>query len=92
MSYFIHFQYLFPQGLVTIVTGGSSGLGRAAVERMARGGSHVVIADLPNSPGKDVIAAIDGKGIFVPTDVRLCFVCGYFTHSLVHYFYQSYSC
>ncbi|XP_074644151.1 3-hydroxyacyl-CoA dehydrogenase type-2-like [Tubulanus polymorphus] len=58
------------QGLVGLVTGGGSGLGRASAERLAREGCKVVVCDLPASKGNEVAKSIgDDKCIFVPTDV-----------------------
>ncbi|CAD5121608.1 DgyrCDS10106 [Dimorphilus gyrociliatus] len=57
------------KGLVALVTGGASGLGRGTVERFVREGAKVVICDLPKSPGEEVAASLKGDAIFVPTDV-----------------------
>ena len=57
------------KGLVGLVTGGASGLGRATVERLVREGGRVVICDLPSSPGADVAASLGESAVFVPTDV-----------------------
>lgn len=54
-------------GKVAVVTGGASGIGLATVRRFAAEGAHVVIGDLPGSPGAEVAASVDG--LFVPTDV-----------------------
>jgi NAD(P)-dependent dehydrogenase (short-subunit alcohol dehydrogenase family) len=54
-------------GSSAIVTGGASGLGLATATDLASAGAHVVIADLPNSPGAD--RAADIGGTFVPVDV-----------------------
>jgi 2-hydroxycyclohexanecarboxyl-CoA dehydrogenase len=57
---------------VAIVTGGSRGIGRAIVERLADEGAHVVIADLNEEGGMAVSRAIGEKGgraEFVRTDV-----------------------
>ena len=54
-------------GCSAIVTGGASGLGLATATELANAGAHVVIADLPSSPGAD--HAQDLGGIFVPLDV-----------------------
>src|SRR5437763_1662175 len=54
-------------GSSAIVTGGASGLGLATATELAAAGAHVVIADLPNSPGAD--RAADIGGTFAPVDV-----------------------
>ncbi|WP_217213015.1 SDR family NAD(P)-dependent oxidoreductase [Streptomyces sp. AC550_RSS872] len=59
-------------GTAALVTGGASGLGRATATELLRAGAHVVIADLPSSPGKavaDELAAIGPTVRFVPCDV-----------------------
>ncbi|MEU2249638.1 SDR family NAD(P)-dependent oxidoreductase [Streptomyces sp. NPDC019224] len=60
-----------PDTSVALVTGGASGLGRAVAEKLLTAGVHVVIADLPTSPGADVAAELSalGKAVFVPCDV-----------------------
>lgn len=58
------------KGLVCMVTGGASGLGRAAVENFVRNGAKVVICDLPNSHGDKLATELGNKNaIFSPTDV-----------------------
>ncbi|KAG7161225.1 3-hydroxyacyl-CoA dehydrogenase type-2-like 2 [Homarus americanus] len=57
------------KGLVSVVTGGASGLGRATVERIVREGGRAVICDLPTSQGAKVAEEIGDSVIFVPTDV-----------------------
>jgi NAD(P)-dependent dehydrogenase (short-subunit alcohol dehydrogenase family) len=56
-----------------LVTGGASGLGLASVKRLMDGGAHVVIADLPTSPGVSVADELRGghgdRVTFVPADV-----------------------
>lgn len=42
-------------GLVTLITGGASGLGLACAKRFAKQGARVIICDLPNSKGKEVV-------------------------------------
>ena len=67
-----NYQLVFScfQGLVGIVTGGASGLGRATVERFVREGARVVICDLPKSPGQEVADKLGENAAFVPTDVK----------------------
>jgi NAD(P)-dependent dehydrogenase (short-subunit alcohol dehydrogenase family) len=55
------------QGASAIVTGGASGLGLATATELAGAGAHVVIADLPGSPGED--RARELGGTFAPVDV-----------------------
>ncbi|HVE93011.1 MAG TPA: 3-hydroxyacyl-CoA dehydrogenase [Actinomycetota bacterium] len=55
------------EGLTALVTGGASGLGRAAAEELASAGARVVVCDLPSSAGEEAAAAIGG--VFAPADV-----------------------
>ena len=54
-------------GASALVTGGASGLGLATAKRLADAGAHVVIVDLPSSPGADRAAELGGT--FAPADV-----------------------
>lgn len=57
------------EGKVALVTGGASGLGRAAVEELLGGGARVVIVDLADSNG-EIVAKELGDGVrFVAADV-----------------------
>lgn len=56
-------------GSSAVVTGGASGLGRAATTRLVKAGCHVVIIDLPTSNGQAVAEDL-GNAEFAPADVR----------------------
>jgi NAD(P)-dependent dehydrogenase (short-subunit alcohol dehydrogenase family) len=60
------------EGKVAIVTGGSSGIGRAASQLFARDGAKVVVADIDDKGGQETIQLIEeagGEALFVKTDV-----------------------
>jgi NAD(P)-dependent dehydrogenase (short-subunit alcohol dehydrogenase family) len=62
------------QGKVGIVTGGTSGIGRAAAVLFAKAGAKVVVAGRRETEGKetiDLIRAAGGDGLFVKTDVSV---------------------
>jgi len=56
-------------GASAVVTGGASGLGRAAVTALAARGVEVVILDLPSSAGAEVAAEIGPNVQFAAGDV-----------------------
>ncbi|XP_055309694.1 3-hydroxyacyl-CoA dehydrogenase type-2-like [Sitodiplosis mosellana] len=57
------------KNLVTLVTGGAAGLGRATAERFVKKGSQVVICDLPTSNGAEVAKNLGENAFYVPADV-----------------------
>uniref|UniRef100_A0A3Q3E9Y5 Hydroxysteroid (17-beta) dehydrogenase 10 n=1 Tax=Labrus bergylta TaxID=56723 RepID=A0A3Q3E9Y5_9LABR len=56
-------------GMVGLVTGGSSGLGRANVERLVQNGASAVILDLPSSDGAALAEKLGERCAFAPADV-----------------------
>jgi NAD(P)-dependent dehydrogenase (short-subunit alcohol dehydrogenase family) len=59
-------------GNAIIVTGGGSGIGRAAAIACAAAGARLVVADIGVAQGEETVSAIrqqDGEAIFVATDV-----------------------
>lgn len=59
-------------GKVALVTGGSSGMGRASALAFAREGANVVVADTSVEGGEETVGRIKEMGaaaLFVPTDV-----------------------
>ncbi|XP_054912815.1 3-hydroxyacyl-CoA dehydrogenase type-2 [Poeciliopsis prolifica] len=57
------------KGMVGLVTGGASGLGRATVERLLQKGASAVIVDLPSSNGQEVAGSLGSCCAFAPADV-----------------------
>jgi 3-oxoacyl-[acyl-carrier protein] reductase len=59
-------------GTVTLVTGGGSGIGRGACERIAAEGGAVTVADIRPDPAEEVAASIrvaGGRALAVACDV-----------------------
>ncbi|XP_075434615.1 3-hydroxyacyl-CoA dehydrogenase type-2 [Ascaphus truei] len=57
------------KGMVGVVSGGASGLGRATVERLLLHGASAIILDLPTSEGSSVAQSLGKQCAFAPTDV-----------------------
>jgi 3-hydroxyacyl-CoA dehydrogenase/3-hydroxy-2-methylbutyryl-CoA dehydrogenase len=58
------------KGLVTLVTGGASGLGRATVERLVRQGGRVVIGDVQTERGEELAKELGAENaLFSKLDV-----------------------
>ncbi|KAF6020440.1 hypothetical protein EB796_021243 [Bugula neritina] len=57
------------KGLVGLVTGAASGLGRATAKRIIDQGGMAVLCDLPTSDGANTARELGKNAIFCPTDV-----------------------
>ncbi len=60
------------QDKTALVTGGTSGIGRAVAERLAREGAEVIVSGRDRARGSEVVAAIEstgGKARFVAADL-----------------------
>ncbi|XP_064489331.1 3-hydroxyacyl-CoA dehydrogenase type-2-like [Ornithodoros turicata] len=57
------------KGLVALVTGGASGLGKATAARLVQQGARVAILDLPTSKGESVAKELGSDCIFTPANV-----------------------
>jgi NAD(P)-dependent dehydrogenase (short-subunit alcohol dehydrogenase family) len=65
-------------GKVALITGGASGIGRAAALLFAREGASIVVADLNSAAGKvvvDEIVETGGRAFFEAIDVTLAVDC-----------------
>ena len=60
------------KGKAGVITGGSSGIGRATAERLAKEGAAIVVADLDEAGGAETVKRIESAGgcaVFVKADV-----------------------
>lgn len=57
------------KGRIAIVTGGASGLGEATVRRLVSQGAQVAILDINEERGKAVAESLEGKSVFLKTNV-----------------------
>ena len=58
-------------GKVAVVTGGASGIGEATVRRFVAEGARVVVADLQDGPGGELVDELGEATRFVRTDVAV---------------------
>lgn len=61
------------QDKVALVTGGASGIGRAAAIQLAKRGAHVVVTDIDAEGSEAIVTAINDEGgssCFIEADVR----------------------
>lgn len=65
----IQLYFVQNKNLVTLVTGGAAGLGRATANRFIKKGAKVVICDLPTSNGAEVAKELGENAFYVPADV-----------------------
>lgn len=59
------------QGTVAFISGGASGLGAATARRIVAAGGSVVLLDLADSVGSELVADLGPQARFVPGDVRV---------------------
>ena len=60
------------EGKTVLVTGSTSGIGRAAAEQFGRGGAHVIVTGRDEARGREVVATIEetgGTAEFVAADL-----------------------
>jgi NAD(P)-dependent dehydrogenase (short-subunit alcohol dehydrogenase family) len=56
---------------VALITGGTSGIGRASVQRFLAAGARVVIADIADEDGLELARESDGQATYVHADVTV---------------------
>ncbi len=57
------------EGKIAVVTGGAMGLGQVQAELLSREGATVIVTDVAEADGKEVVAGLDRPGLFVRQDV-----------------------
>ncbi|MEU8888222.1 glucose 1-dehydrogenase [Streptomyces sp. NPDC048442] len=57
------------EGKVVVVTGAGRGQGAAEARLFAEAGARVVVTDIREEEGREVVKSLDGKGLFVRHDV-----------------------
>jgi NAD(P)-dependent dehydrogenase (short-subunit alcohol dehydrogenase family) len=57
------------KGKVALITGGATGIGRAAAIAFSREGAKVIVADVNEVEGKKTVQAIEREALFLPADV-----------------------
>ena len=55
---------------VAVITGGSSGIGKATVELFIKEGAHVVFGDILDQEGKNIAEKLGEKASYIHTNVR----------------------
>ena len=56
---------------VAVVTGGASGIGRGTARRFVAEGAMVVVADVQDGPGSELVADLGDRALFHHTDVSI---------------------
>jgi len=57
------------EGKVALVTGGASGIGRGCAERLAREGARVLVTDIQDHLGEEVVRSLGGEAAYLHHDV-----------------------
>jgi NAD(P)-dependent dehydrogenase (short-subunit alcohol dehydrogenase family) len=57
------------EGKTFIITGGASGLGEGTVRKFVQAGANVVIVDVNEQRGNEIVAELGKKTLFVKADI-----------------------